>query len=513
MCWKSYGIFKSLKIKKYDVNADKIRCYVSHNTFYFDESLFNFAVNTFVILNIMCGMNNLKFDDLKNKKFHFIGIGGISMSGLAFMLMHNQIYVQGSDLAKNQETEKLEKAGVKVFYEHKKENVKDVDIVVYTSAIKDDNEELVEAKQKGKIILKRAELLGLIAGLYKYVIAISGSHGKTTTTAMIAEILMQANKNPTIHIGGNLNSISSSYKLGGNEFFVTEACEYKDNYLYILPDIAVVLNIDADHLDYFKDLNGVKQSFEKFALNTKQGGIVVISKDDLNSKELTYKKNCATFGFDRTADVYASRIKEYRPGCYSFDVRFSKYKLGNIKLNILGKHNILNALVSILVSICIGIDFEYIKIALENFSGVERRCQFIKKINGVSIYHDYAHHPKQIEKMIKVGRELVSKTQGRVIVVFEPHTFSRTKFLIDEFVESFNDADILIFAPVYSAREKQKEGFDSLKLLNEVKMFGKNVFYFESFEEIKNEVLNISKVDDVVLLLGAGTIEKLAKMF
>lgn len=461
----------------------------------------------------MCGMNNLKFDDLKNKKFHFIGIGGISMSGLAFMLMHNQIYVQGSDLARNQETEKLEKAGVKVFYEHKKENVKNVDIVVYTSAIKDDNEELIEAKQKGKIILKRAELLGLIAGLYKYVIAISGSHGKTTTTAMIAEILMQANKNPTIHIGGNLNSISSSYKLGGNEFFVTEACEYKDNYLYILPDIAVVLNIDADHLDYFKSLEGVKESFYKFVCNAKRGGISIVSKDDVNSKDIEMNLNSATFGFDKGADICASRVREYKPGYYSFDVRFSKYKLGNIKLNILGKHNILNALASVLVSICLGIDFEDAKVALENFSGVERRCEFIKNINGASIYHDYAHHPEQIEKMIKVGRELVLKTGGKVIVVFEPHTYSRTKFLIDEFSKCFVGADIVIFAPVYSAREKQEEGFDSLKLTNTVRDLKINAIYLETFEEIKCKVFKIAKEGDVVFILGAGTIEKLAKMF
>lgn len=461
----------------------------------------------------MCGMNNLKFEDFKNKKFHFIGIGGISMSGLAFMLISNKIYVQGSDLARNQETKKLEKRGVKVFYEHKKENVKNADIVVYSSAIKDDNEELIEARQKGKIILKRAELLGLIAGFYKYVIAISGSHGKTTTTAMIAEILMQANKNPTIHIGGNLNSISSSYKLGGNEFFVTEACEYKDNYLYIMPDIAVVLNIDADHLDYFKSLEGVKESFYKFVCNVKKGGISIVSKDDINSKDIEMNLNSATFGFDKGADICASRVKEYKTGYYSFDVKFSKYKLGNIKLNILGRHNILNALASVLVSICLGIDFEDIKFALEKFSGVERRCQFIKKINGVSIYHDYAHHPEQIEKMIKVGRELVSKTKGRLIVVFEPHTYSRTKFLIDEFVKSFVGADIVIFAPVYSAREKQEEGFDSLKLTNTVRDLKINAIYLETFKDIKCKILEMAKEGDMVFILGAGTIEKLAKMF
>ena len=458
-------------------------------------------------------MKDLSFEDLKNKKFHFIGIGGISMSGLAFMLVYNKIYVQGSDLAKNQETQKLEKSGVKIFYEHRKENIKNVDIVVYSSAIKEDNEELKQAFLDEKIVLKRAELLGFIAKLYKCVIAVSGSHGKTTTTAMIAEILMQANKNPTIHIGGNLNSISSSYLVGGNEFFITEACEYKDNYLYILPDIALVLNVDADHLDYFKNLAGVKKSFYKFAGSIKKGGISIVSKDDENSKEIADGLDSATFGFDKKADIYAVNIKEYKPCHYSFDVKFSKFKLGNIKLNILGRHNILNALASVLVSICLGIDFEYTKAAIENFSGVERRCQFIKKINGVSFYHDYAHHPEQIEKMIIVGRELVSKVGGKVIVVFEPHTYSRTKFLIDEFAKCFVGADMVIFAPVYSAREKQEEGFDSLKLTNTVIDLKINAVYLETFKDIKCKILEIAKEGDVVFILGAGTIERLAKMF
>ena len=460
----------------------------------------------------MCGMNNLKFEDFKNKKFHFIGIGGISMSWLAFMLVSNKIYVQGSDLARNQETEKLEKSGVKIFYEHRKENIKNVDIVVYSSAIKEDNEELKQAFLDEKIVLKRAELLGFIAKLYKCVIAVSGSHGKTTTTAMIAEILMQANKNPTIHIGGNLKSISSSYKLGGNEFFVTEACEYKDNYLYILPDIALVLNVDADHLYYFKNLAGVKKSFYKFAGSIKKGGISIVSKDDENSKEIADGLDSATFGFDKKADIYAVNIKEYKPCYYSFDIKFSKFKLGNIKLNILGRHNILNALASVLVSICLGIDFEDTKIALENFSGVERRCEFIKEINGASVYHDYAHHPEQIRKMIEVGREL-ARNKGKVIVVFEPHTYSRTKFLIDEFVKSFVGADIVIFAPVYSARERQEEGFDSLKLTNTVRDLKINAIYLETFEEIKCKILEMAKEGDMVFILGAGTIERLAKMF
>ena len=458
-------------------------------------------------------MDNIKLRDLKDKKFHFIGIGGISMSALALILKQNKIYVQGSDISKNAETDKLEKHGIKIFYEHSSKNIKDVDVVVYTSAISETNSELRCAISKKKIILKRAELLGMIAELYKCVIAVAGSHGKTTATAMISEIFMHAGLKPTFHIGGNLNSIKSNYKLGNKKYFITEACEYKDNFLFVKPTIALILNIDADHLDYFKDIDGVKDSFKKFQSGVKSGGITVVCADDENSKCLLNGKNTATFGLFKGSDVYAVNIKEYKPCYYSFDVVFSRFKLGNIKLNIIGKHNILNALASILVSLACAIDFCDIKDALENFSGVERRCQKIAEINKVQIYHDYAHHPKQIEKMIKVGRDLTRKNNGRVIVVFEPHTYSRTKHLIAEFVDSFKGADKIIFSPVYSAREKPTEGYDSLKLSSDAKSSGLDVEYIESFFEIKKRVLEISKPNDVVLILGAGTIEKLAKLF
>lgn len=453
-----------------------------------------------------------KFNELKGKRFHFIGIGGISMSALALILKKNKIYVQGSDLVSNEETKKLEKQGVKIFYEHNAKNLKDIDAVVYTSAICNDNDELKFAQKKKLIILKRAELLGIVAELYNCTIAIAGSHGKTTTTAMLAEIFMHAGLKPTFHIGGVLNSVKSNYKLQNKKFFITEACEYKDNYLYIKPDISVILNVDGDHLDYFGDLDGVKLSYKKFKDNTKNGGITVICEDDDNSKHLK-GQNVAYFGLSKKADIYASNIKEYKPCYYSFDVMFSRFKLGNIKLNILGKHNIYNALACVLVSIACAIDFCDIKKALESFSGVKRRCEKIKEINGASIYHDYAHHPKQIKKMIQVGRELTASSNGRVIVVFEPHTYSRTKLLIDEFATCFSSADIIIFAPVYSAREKPSAGYDSLVLEKETKKNISNVLYLVSFKKIKEKVLSEIKSGDVVLILGAGTIEKLAEMF
>lgn len=435
------------------------------------------------------------------------------MSALAQILNREKFYVQGSDLAENDEVKKLKKKGIKVFDCHNKNNVDGCDVVVYSSAIKDDNPELSLAKEKGLILIKRAELLGMIAESYKTVIAVAGSHGKTTTTAMLAEIFMQAGVKPTLHIGGSLKSISSNYKLGNKKFFITEACEYKDNFLYIKPDIAVVLNEDSDHLDYFGSIDGVKHSFYNFADSVRDGGIVIASGDDNNSKELFKLKNVSSFGLSKKSDLYAKNIKEYKPGYFKFDVYLCGHKLGDIELNILGQHNVYNALASVLVSIACGIDFCDIKFALENFSGVERRCEKIGSINGAVIYHDYAHHPSQIEKMIEMAKCLTKTTGGKIITVFEPHTYSRTKFLLEDFAKSFSKSDYVLFAPVYSAREDESEGKNSLELAAETEKFVEHTEYYGSYIEIENRIKKLANTDDIVLILGAGTIEHLARDF
>lgn len=448
----------------------------------------------------------------KDKNFHFIGIGGISMSALAQMLKKNGYSIQGSDLSENDEIKILKRKKIKVFSSHKKENLKNIDVVVYSSAIHNDNEELQYAKDNNLVILKRSELLGMIANCHKCVISIAGSHGKTTATAMIAEMFEKANLKPTIHIGGRDNYLKSNYKIGNKKYFITEACEYMDNYLYIKSDIAVVLNIDSDHLDYFKNLNNIKISFEKFSKNTKDGGIVIANYDDKNSNKILKYQSTTNFGLSRNANIYAKNIKQYSPCKYSFDVVFCGCKLGNIKLNILGKHNIYNALACILVGLACKISFCEIVSSIENFSGVERRCEYVGQINGAETYHDYAHHPKQIEKMIEIGKNYVSKKRGRVITVFEPHTFSRTKYLLGEFVCSLTKSDELILAPVYSAREDEKEGINSNELADECKKYLTKVRCFESYSEILFYLKNIAKCDDFVLILGAGNIFKLGKL-
>lgn len=456
-------------------------------------------------------MEILKLKDLKGKKVHFIGIGGISMSALARMLKREKIHVQGSDESRNDEVLRLEKLGIEVKLGHSAENVKDADIVVYTSAISNDNPELMHAKEHNLQVLKRAELLGIIASDYRVVISVAGSHGKTTATAMIAEILLSAGLKPTIHLGGVLSSINSNVKIGNKNYFVTESCEYKDNFLFLRPDLSVILNVDADHLDYFGSLDGVKQSFKKFAKNTRDGGINLICIDDKNSKQLTKLENVATFGM-KNADIVAENIKEYSPCLFSFDVIFEGFKLGNIKLNIFGKHNVYNALAAVFVGLMCGVDFCDIKSSIEKFSGTKRRTEFIGEFRGAKVYHDYAHHPKQIKEMIKVGRRLANASEGKLFAVFEPHTFSRTKYLLDDFANSFIGADQVMFAPVYSAREVESDGFSSDMLFKKTKELGINAKNFKSFEEIKDFLKTQVKEGDYVFVLGAGTIENLAKM-
>ena len=458
-------------------------------------------------------MENFDLKNLKGKIVHFVGIGGISMSALALMLKSHKISVQGSDDSLGGEVKKLRKKGVTVFVGHDAKNVHGADVVVYSSAIAKDNPELVFARQNKLLIIKRAELLGMLAKNYKFVVSVAGSHGKTTASAMIAEMMQKAGLKPTVHLGGISNALNSNYKIGNKKYFVTESCEYKDNYLHINPDISVILNIDADHLDYFKTLQGVKDSFLKFAGNTRVGGVNFICADDENSQSLMALDNAVTFGHLKNANLQARNIKEYKPCYYCFDAYFAKCKLGKIRLNVVGKHNVYNALACLLVALAFEIDFEVAKDAIENFLGVKRRCQKIAEKNGVQIYHDYAHHPKQIAEMIEVGKRLCKKDKGRVVVVFEPHTYSRTKFLLKGFVESLCAADKIFLAPVYSARESATAGYDSLKLANEMKKYNDSVEYLESYKEIFDRVNRFSKQGDVVLVLGAGTIFKLADMF
>lgn len=451
----------------------------------------------------------LNFDEFRGRCVHFVGIGGISMSALAQILFKSGVKVQGSDISNNEEVKTLRALGIQVFLEHSAKNLEGVDIVVYSSAIHENNIEFVTAKKLGLTLLKRAELLGSVTERFGRVVAVSGSHGKTTASAMISEILLRAGLDLSLHIGGRMLAIDSNYRLGGDELFVTEACEYEDNFLHIHPDVAVILNIDSDHLDYFGKLSGVKKSFDKFCAGIRRGGVLFVCADDPNCKHLLGRENVTGFGFGRRAELRAVNEHVYDAGKFEFDLLFMGAKLGRVRLNVIGRHNIYNALAAILVALLFDIDFEVFAGALFEFKGTLRRSQVLGRAFGALAMHDYAHHPRQIESMICSAKNLPHK---KIVVVFEPHTYSRTKFLLKDFAKSFRTADVLILLPAYSARESRNAGVDSDTLLRHAKKYVKTAMLAADYYDALALLKEYCSEGDILLVLGAGSIEKLADM-
>jgi len=355
-------------------------------------------------------------------------------------------------------------------------------------------------------IISRSKMLGVVAKNYKNVISIAGCHGKTTTTGMISTIFLDANKNPTIHIGGLMDKINGNVYVGDNEFFITEACEYCDSFLSLKSDVSVILNVQPDHLDYFKTFTNVKKSFKKFAENTKKGGFVVYNRDDENS-HLSYKKHSLSFSLNGFGVVSAKNIKEYENGKYQFTCCVLGNRLFTCKLKVYGKHNVENALASITVALYYGIEPMVIKKALENFKGIKRRFEDYGDKNGVKIIHDYAHHPTEIKAIIDTAKSLTEKD---VFVIFQPHTYSRTKLLYDEFLNCFKGAKETLIYKVYSAREKESEGINEKELSYGLSLNGEKAFSFDSYLKMKEHILSKAKDGDIILILGAGDIENFA---
>lgn len=440
------------------------------------------------------------------KRIHFLGIGGISQSALAIILKAQGYKVSGSDKIESETTQKLEELGIPVCINSISKHLYCANLVVVTGAIKEDDKELILAKKLGLKIVPRAKMLGMITKQYKNVISVAGTHGKTTTTGMISKIFLDAKKNPTIHIGGNMQEIDRNVNVGEKEFFITEACEYQDSFLSLKSDVSVILNVQPDHLDYFKNFDNIKKSFKKFADNTKKNGVVVYNRDDENAR-LNYKQNVVSYSLDGFGVVSAKNIKEYEKGKY----QFSCYVLGNMlftcKLNVYGKHNVYNALASISVALYYGIDKQIIKKSLESFKGIKRRFEDYGFKNGVKIIHDYAHHPTEIQAIIKTTKGLTKKD---VYVVFQPHTYSRTKLLYDEFLNCFKGAKEVLVYKVYSAREKESEGTNEKELARGLSLNGEKSFSFDNYKEMKESILSKVKEGDILLVLGAGDIESFA---
>lgn len=446
------------------------------------------------------------------KVFHIIGIGGISLSAIAEFLISDGKTVQGSDEAVSSLTENLKNKGVKVFYGHEGSQLAGADAVIYSSAIKEDNPEMMEARARGLPIFTRAEILGIISKGYKKVIAVSGSHGKTTTTGMLSTIFINAGLDPAVHIGGELRKIGGNVRISSQkQFFITEACEYKDSFLTIKPDSGIILNIQPDHMDYFKTFDKLINSFTRFARGNKKNGYVYLNADDRNCAEIAdIIPNTVQFSVRGKADYYASCIHKLDDMKYSFIFHEHGKKLGKIFLSVYGKHNISNALVSAAVARGQGVDFDCISSSLEEFQGVGRRFEYVAECNGGKIFQDYAHHPTEISASIKTAKGI---TRGKVVCIFQPHTYSRTKEMWEQFARALALADETILYPIYAARETPIPRISSYNLAKHIAKNKKGVHHVKTFSEAHTLIRKFLSAGDICLILGAGNICDLSKLF
>ncbi len=450
-------------------------------------------------------MNDFTIDFSNPCKIHFIGIGGISMSGLAHVLLKEGFTVTGSDSQHSALTDELEAAGAIIGYPQKPENIADdVKVVVFTAAIHEDNPEFIRAKSLGVPMLTRSKLLGQIMEHYKNSIAIAGTHGKTTTTSMLSVILLEADKDPTISVGGILNAIHGNIRIGSSDVFLTEACEYTNSFHDFFPRYSIILNIEEDHLDFFKDINDIRNSFRIFAEGTKDGGTLIINGAIDNLDEITKNiPNVSTYGMDASCDFHPADISYDEHGCATYTLIHGDDTLGEITLSVPGEHNVENSLAAASLAHIMGIDPDAIASGLSDFTGTDRRFQYKGKVNGADLYDDYAHHPTEISATLKTAKSLGA---NRVICVFQPHTYTRTLALMDDFVNVLSEADIVVMAEIYAAREQNTTGLSSKVIADRLTEMGRKAYYFETFDEIKKFLLKKAINGDLLITMGAGNI-------
>ncbi len=441
----------------------------------------------------------------KDKKIHFIGIGGISMSGLAAVLLNSGFKVSGSDFKDSPIIDKLRASGAEIYIGHRRENIQSVDLVVYTAAIPSDNPELLEAKDKSITLMDRAEFLGQIMKGHKYNVAVSGTHGKTTCTSMLSHVTLASNLDPTILVGGELDAIGGNFRIGNSEYFLTEACEYKRSFLKFFPYVGIILNIDADHLDCYKDIDEIADTFLQFSKLIPNDGYLVGYADDFRVKEILSKAKCNTlsYGFEESADVTAKNIIFNKNGCATFDVYKDNKNLFNLTLNVPGEHNILNALASICVSLIFNIPYSNIIEGLSKCKGAHKRFEYKGELNGVTVIDDYAHHPTEIKATLNTAKKI---DHNKTYCIFQPHTYTRTKSLFNEFTECFNDTDELILMDIYAAREKNTGLVSSDQLGDALRNKGIKCTNVHSHDEALNYVKSKLTDGDLLLTVGAGDV-------
>ncbi|MGN0995228.1 MAG: UDP-N-acetylmuramate--L-alanine ligase [Butyricicoccus sp.] len=443
----------------------------------------------------------------EKKPVHLIGIGGVSMNSLAELLLSKGVPVTGSDRTETDVTDRLELLGARITYAHLPENVEGASLVIRTAAVHDDNPEIVRAHELGIPVIERAQAWGQMMIEYNNVICLSGTHGKTTTTSMMTMIAMRAAMDPTVMVGSNLPAIGGTLRIGGHGTFVAEACEYCNSFLSFAPTIAVVLNVEADHLDFFKDIDDIVHSFHEFCELVPAGGLIVANADDANAMRAVEgaERTVLTFGLSEGADVWADKI-ETQNGYYRFDVMAGKYLYCHVELQVPGRHNMMNALACCAVSRFLGIPGETVSAGLGAFTGSSRRFQRTGvTAKGAVVVDDYAHHPSEMCATLKAARQMNFK---RIICAFQSHTYTRTKALFNDFVEALKLCDLAVLAPIYAAREQNTIGIYASDLAAQVP----GARAFDSFEEIAGFLREEAGEGDLVITMGAGDIYRVGEM-
>lgn len=443
----------------------------------------------------------------KGMRGHLIGIGGVSMSPLAEVLKDMGLSISGSDVAENENTAHLRELNIEINIGHKATNLPaDAKFVIFTAAVRDDNPEICEAKARGLKIFGRAEAWGTIMKEYKNALCIAGTHGKTTTTSMCTHIMLASDKDPTVMIGGTLPILHASHRVGRGDTIIMESCEYHDSFLEFSPTIAVILDIEADHLDYFSDIGQIKSSFRRFAkLTPKKRGAVVVNFDDKEAMSAVegLDREIITFGLSDKADVYARRVRQV--GMRSeFDIYCHGKKLTDVTLHIPGLHNIKNALAATAACMSLGASPNAIKYGLAGFTGAGRRFEFKGKFNGADLYDDYAHHPGELKVLLDAVETLGYK---RVILVFQPHTYSRTKALFEDFIKQLRRPDALYLAEIYAARESDRLNISSKDLQGKIP----GSIFSDDFDETVKMLKNTARPGDIILTVGAGNVYKIGE--
>ncbi|CEK36442.1 UDP-N-acetylmuramate--L-alanine ligase,UDP-N-acetylmuramate--L-alanine ligase,UDP-N-acetylmuramate--L-alanine ligase,Folylpolyglutamate synthase,UDP-N-acetylmuramate--alanine ligase,Mur ligase middle domain [[Clostridium] sordellii] len=442
----------------------------------------------------------------------FIGVGGISMSALAKICLNKGYNVFGSDSSDSHLLDGLRNQGATIYIGHKKEHITDdIDMVVYTAAVKSDNEELVAAREKNKLTMNRAAFLGQIMREYQNSVAVSGTHGKTSTTSMLSAIFEYADLDPTILVGGNLSIIGGNVKIGKSQNFITEACEYVDSFLNFNPKISIVLNIEEDHLDYFSGIDEIKASFNKFGKLLPYDGYFIINGDDENTKDILHeiKATVIKYGQKEGNNALIKDVKFNDEGHGIFSINYNGIDLGEFKLNVPGIHNIYNATGAILAALVSGVELETIRKNISLYGGVGRRFEIKGKYNNALVVDDYAHHPTELKATLSAAKKI---KKNKLWCIFQPHTYTRTKSLLDEFSDAFYAADKVIITDIYAAREKDPGDIHSKDLVDKLYQNNVDVIYLSQFEDIAKYLAENITEDDLVITAGAGTVYKIGEM-